>query len=74
MDSVVACALCGMDPAADTMLINTAIAAGIGAPWMLRHQIIGFARRGYRRLRGIEPDPEACPLPEALDADDPDLT
>jgi hypothetical protein len=69
---IVACALCGGDAATDTMLINSAIAAGIGAPWMLRHQLLGFARRGYRRLRGLEPDAEACALADAVDGDDPD--
>jgi hypothetical protein len=54
------------------MLINSAIAAGIGAPWMLRHQIIGFARRRYRRMRGVEPDAEACPLPDGLETPDSD--
>jgi hypothetical protein len=69
MHSVVACALCGMDPAADTMLINSAVAAGIAAPWMLRHQLISFARRGYRRLRGIPPEPDSCSLPGMVDDD-----
>jgi len=72
MHAVIACAVCGMDAGTDAMLINTAIAATIGTPWLLRHQLVDGVRRAYRRVRGGALEPSACPLPGDSDEDDPE--
>jgi len=62
MHSIVACALCGMDPGTDSLVVHSLLAAGIATPWYFRTQVVGFVRTVRRRLRG-EPDPEdACSL------------
>jgi hypothetical protein len=45
MLSVVACAICGLDPASDTMLINLAVAGAISVPWIVRDRIAAVIRR-----------------------------
>jgi len=69
MHSIVACALCGMDPGTDSLVVHSLLAAGIATPWYFRTQVVGFVRGLRRRLRG-EPEPapgaelaESCPLP-----------
>lgn len=63
MHSIVACALCGMDPGTDSLVVHSLLAAGIATPWYFRTQVLGFVRSLRSRLRG-EPDPEeSCPLP-----------
>jgi hypothetical protein len=60
---VIACGVCGMDPATDTMLVQTGIAAVIAAPWWFRHRIAGV----FRRIRGIPDgaDDASCGDPSA---------
>jgi uncharacterized protein YgfB (UPF0149 family) len=64
MHHVVACMFCGgMDPNADSLLLQAAIAGGITTPWMLRNQL----RALIKRLRGDRledtADDAACALP-----------
>ena len=62
MHHVVACILCGgMDPNADSLLLQAAIAGGISAPWMLRSKLLGLVSR-VRGRPAAEPE-EECPLP-----------
>ena len=65
MLSVIACAICGGDPATDTMIVNAAVAGALSMPWLFRDRIASVARR----LRGKSDDPEAsCAI--APDEDD----
>jgi len=59
MLSVIACGICGGDPATDTMLMQMALAGAISMPLFFRER----AHRFVRRLRRV-PDPagESCPL------------
>jgi hypothetical protein len=72
MHHVVACILCGgMDPNADSLLLQAAIAGGITAPWMLRVKLLAFVARlrGRTPLAGPE---DACPASDDVEphADD----
>jgi len=72
MHHLVACMFCGgMDPNADSLLLQAAIAGGITTPWMLRNQL----RALIKRLRGgptaDDADDAACPLPYDRDAEPP---
>jgi hypothetical protein len=60
---VIACGVCGMDPATDTMLVQTGIAAVIAAPWWFRHRIAD----AIRRIRGVSDDTDgaSCDAPSA---------
>ena len=49
----VACS-CGLDPASETMIVQTGLAVALGAPFWFRSQIAD----GIRRLRGIPPAPD----------------
>ena len=63
MHHVIACIFCGgMDPNADSLLLQAAIAGGITMPWMLRAKL----RAMLDRVRGKRPSVEdlACPMPE----------
>ena len=51
MLSVIACGICGGDPATDTMLVNAAVAGAVSMPWIFRDRITAV----IRRLRG-KPD------------------
>lgn len=69
---LVACMLCGgMDPNADSLLLQAAIAGGITAPWILRSKLQALVSR----LRGRGPaaglDDAACPLPYPDDEEPP---
>jgi hypothetical protein len=65
MFSVIACAICGGDPATDTMIVNAAVAGAISMPWLFRDRIVAVARR----LRGSPDTPaELCAI--APDEDD----
>jgi hypothetical protein len=57
--SMIACAICGGDPATDTMLVNAALAGVLGLPWMFKDRIFSVARR-LRVEQSTEP--EACEL------------
>jgi hypothetical protein len=70
MDLTVACGLCGADPATDSMLVHSAIAAVISGPFLFRAQLADVIRRLRGRPRAEEAD-DACPLPSAED-DQPD--
>lgn len=59
MLSVIACAICGGDPATDTMLVQAALAGALSVPFIFREH----AYRVVRRLRGLpDPSEESCPL------------
>jgi hypothetical protein len=60
VDLITACAICGGDPATDTMLVNAAIAGVMSVPWVYRDRIRAVARR-RRGLSEDEPA-DACPL------------
>ena len=65
MLSVIACALCGGDPATETMIVNAAVAGALSMPWLFRDRIVAVARR----LRGRPAHPaESCAI--APDEDD----
>lgn len=65
MFSVIACGICGGDPATDTMIVNAAVAGAVSMPWIFRDRIAAVARR----LRGTSDDPDAsCAI--APDEDD----
>ena len=67
MIEIVACAICGGDPATDTMMINAAIAGGMSIPFFFRDRLAVTARRILGRR---EDEPTAsCPLP--TDENDP---
>ena len=68
MFHVFACAVCGGDPAVDTMLVNGVISGAIAAPWILRAHI-GAAIRRVRRHAATGSTGDACPAPTA-DMDD----
>jgi hypothetical protein len=66
MHHLVACILCGgMDPNADSLLLQAAIAGGITTPWILRGKVVALVSR--LRGRGTPPDLDdaACPVPYA---------
>jgi uncharacterized protein YgfB (UPF0149 family) len=72
MHHLIACMFCGgMDPNADSLLLQAAIAGGITTPWMLRNQL----RALIKRLRGgrtaDDADDAACPLPYDEDVNPP---
>ena len=65
MHSLIACGICGGDPATDTMIVNAAVAGALSMPWLFRDRIAAVARR----LRGTSDDREAsCAI--APDEDD----
>ena len=65
MHSVIACALCGGDPATETMIVNAAVAGALSMPWLLRDRIADIVRR----LRGkADASAESCAI--APDEDD----
>jgi hypothetical protein len=51
-----------MDPNADSVLLQAAIAGGITAPWMLRAKLLAFVARLRGRTPVATPE-DACPLP-----------
>jgi hypothetical protein len=68
MDPIVACGLCGADPATDSMLVHSAIAAVISGPFLFRSQLADVVRRLRGRPRAESTDDaDACPLPSAED-------
>jgi hypothetical protein len=69
MDLNFACGLCGADPATDSMLVHSAIAAVISSPYLFRSQIADLVRRvrGRPRPEAIHDADAACPLPTAED-------
>ena len=69
MDLIVACGVCGGDPATDSLLLQSALAAVISAPYLLRSQISAVLRRarGVNAGHAAEDEGAACSLPEADD-------
>ncbi len=63
MLSVIACGICGGDPATDTMLVNAAVAGAVSMPWIFRDRIT----TAIRRLRG---KPEATESSCAVEPDE----
>ena len=71
MHHLVACMFCGgMDPNADSLLLQAAIAGGITTPWMLRNQLRALLKRlrGDRTAADVD---DACPSPYDEDAEPP---
>lgn len=72
MDHLVACIVCGgMDPNADSLLLQAAIAGGISAPWMLRTKLLALVSRLRGRPTATDPDDAACAVPYPGDEDPP---
>ena len=73
MDHLVACIVCGgMDPNADSLLLQAAIAGGISAPWMLRTKLLALVSRlRGRPTAATDPDDAACAVPYPGDEDPP---
>lgn len=72
MDHVVACIICGgMDPNADSLLLQAAIAGGITAPWVLRSKLLALVSRLRGRPTTTDPDDAACDLPYSDDLEPP---
>jgi hypothetical protein len=72
MHHFIACIFCGgMDPNADSLLLQAAIAGGITTPWVLRNRL----RMLVSRLRNGRSAPDlgdaACPLPYPDDEEPP---
>ncbi|MBA3688211.1 MAG: hypothetical protein H0W81_05225 [Chloroflexi bacterium] len=72
MHHLVACIFCGgMDPNADSLLLQAAIAGGISAPWMLRSKLLALVSRLRGRPAAADLNDAACPLPYPVDAETP---
>jgi hypothetical protein len=73
MDLNFACGLCGADPATDSMLVHSAIAAVISGPFLFRAQLADVIRRvrGRPPREAVGDGDGECPLPSAED-DHPD--
>jgi uncharacterized protein YgfB (UPF0149 family) len=64
MHHQIACMFCGgMDPNADSLLLQAAIAGGITTPWMLRNQLRVLIKRRRGDRPGDDADAAACPIP-----------
>jgi hypothetical protein len=63
MLQLVACAICGGDPAVDSMLINGAISGAIAMPWIFRAQVSAAFSRLRGRPVGTTVIGDACTLP-----------
>ena len=69
MDLIVACGVCGGDPATDSFVLQSALAAVISAPYLLRSQISAVWRRARAVKPGLaaEDDGAACSLQDGDD-------
>jgi hypothetical protein len=56
VDLVFACGVCGGDPATDTLLVQSVLAAVISTPFVLRTQLAAV----IRRVRGLPVDDTAA--------------
>ena len=64
MHLVIACMFCGgMDPNADSLLLQAAIAGGITTPWILRAKLLALIARVRGKAPAIESEADACPMP-----------
>jgi hypothetical protein len=64
MHHLVACIFCGgMDPNADSLLLQAAIAGGITTPWVLRNRLRMLISRFRQRRATGDPVDAACQLP-----------
>jgi hypothetical protein len=69
MHHLVACLVCGgIDPNADSLLLQAAIAGGLTAPWMLRAKLQALVAR-LRGQTSIAASEDACSVPQADDAE-----
>ena len=69
VNEIVACAICGGDPATDTMLVNAAIAGVMSMPFIFRDRLSVTVRHILGRR---EEEPAAsCQL--STDEDDPPI-
>jgi hypothetical protein len=72
MHHLVACIFCGgIDPNADSLLLQAAIAGGITTPWILRSKLLALVSRLRGRETATVLDDAACPLPYAGDVEPP---
>jgi len=61
---VIACIFCGgVDPNADGLLLQAAIAGGMTAPWILRDKLRAMFARLRGRGRATALNASACPIP-----------
>ena len=80
MIQLVACAICGGDPAVDSMLLNGAISGAIAMPWIFKAQISAVFTRLRGRATGTAAIADTCALPSddqarsGLGEDDPGST
>ena len=64
MHHLIACIFCGgVDPNADSLFLQAAIAGGITTPWMLRNQLRALIKRLRCGRTAADADESACPLP-----------
>jgi hypothetical protein len=64
MDGLLLACSCGLDPASESMLVQTGLAAALSVPFWFRSQIFDVVRR----LRGLPPStPDECLDPEPDD-------
>lgn len=72
MHHLIACIFCGsVDPNADSLLLQAAIAGGITTPWMLRNQLRALVKRLRGGQAATDADEPACPLPYAAGEEPP---
>jgi len=72
MHHLVACIFCGgVDPNADSLLLQTVIAGGITTPWILRSKLLALVSRLRGREAATVLDDADCPLPYAGEAELP---
>lgn len=63
MHHLVACIFCGgMDPNADSLLLQAAIAGGITTPWILRSKLLALVSRLRGGGSAVVLDDAGCPL------------
>ena len=64
MLSVIGCAICGGDPATETMIVNAAVAGALSMPWLFRDRIAAVTRRIRGKARDVDPP---CAIPPVED-------
>jgi len=64
MHHLVACIFCGgMDPNADSLLLQAVIAGGITTPWVLRNRLRTLISRFREGGAAVDLDDAACQIP-----------
>jgi hypothetical protein len=68
MDGLLLACSCGLDPASESMLVQTGLAAALSVPFWFRSQIFVV----IRRLRGLPPStPDECAVSDTGEPRDP---